>query len=108
MNRTKSVTKPRDGKMASLVRLYFQQVDAFNSRVPEDDAEALLDSTASTTMRKMIGVPAVSWEDALAALDWLIKEDAIEMSGDTDFEQTAASIVYALRAYLEGRDTRVN
>jgi hypothetical protein len=57
-------------------------------------------------MRKIIGVPAVSQEDALAALDWLIKEKAIEMGNGTSFERTAKSIVYALRGYLDGKDAR--
>jgi hypothetical protein len=97
--------------LSSLVRLYFQQVDDFNSRATRADetdkeANALLDRTAIKTMRKMIGVPVESREDALAALDWLIKEDAIEMSGDAPFERAAASIVYALRGYLDGKNAR--
>jgi hypothetical protein len=99
------------GELARLVRLYFDQCDAFNAYADRTDdaaeemayADALADETFDETMRKMVGVPVRTREDALAVLEWLVKDDAIELDEEYAFGRTAASLISALRSYLEGR-----
>ena len=54
----------------------------------------------------MIGVPAESAEDAIAALGWIIEdgEDSeIELGGDTDWGRASESLLHAARDYLASR-----
>jgi hypothetical protein len=72
----------------ALVRRYFEEVEYFNATSLADDrsdeeSDALAEATFDKTMHEMVGVPARSRDDALAALEWLIKEgaDLDELSG---------------------------
>ena len=61
----------------------------------------LADTTWKKTMKEMIGLPARTADDALAALDWLVRDDAeldvIRMYGP---DNIVASLVTAIRGYL--------
>jgi hypothetical protein len=94
--------------LAALVHRYFAEVDAFNTRALSDpstdeEADALAAATYNATLRQMIGVPARSMGDALAALDWLIKEGAdleSEYAGDLFFGEIVTSLVDAIRGHI--------
>src|SRR5665648_401837 len=65
------------GQLAVLVRRYFAEIDAFNAfALTDEQADACAAATYEKTMLEMVGVPAITREDALAALDWLIKDGA--------------------------------
>jgi hypothetical protein len=54
----------------------------------------------------MIGVPARAAENALAALDWLIRDGVdfeIEYHDDPESSHEEVSLVAAIRGYIEGR-----
>jgi hypothetical protein len=89
------------GELAALVQRYFAEVDVFNSSGEEDDAAAdrLAAATFDQTLQKMIGVPARSRADALAAIEWLIaegKHSMIEFSEYSLYSRVSKS----LTAYL--------
>ena len=94
------------GQLAALVRRYYDEVDAFNAiaLATDEASDSLADATYNATMSKMIGVPARSADDALAAMDWLIREGAdsmIELDPDgTAWAQTCVSLVNAVRDYI--------
>jgi hypothetical protein len=89
------------GQLATLVHRYFDEVDAFNTRAltdasTDEEADALAEATYNATLRQMIGVPARTMGDALAALDWLIKEGADlenEYAGDLFFGAKCLSMI---------------
>ena len=63
----------------------------------------LADQPFDATLREMVGVPASTREDALAAITWIIfegKEFMIDLDGDTLYRQVACSLTVALRDYL--------
>ena len=101
------------GELAALVRQYFKQVAAFNKTSvgdyrTDEQNDALAEATYEATQERMIGVPARTAEDALAALDWLIKEGVdfeIDYSDEPDgrHEEVVVSLVTAIRSYIEGR-----
>jgi hypothetical protein len=89
-------------------------MDAFNrewDRTDWSDKEAAAVAAASyeATMMQMVGVPARTAEDALAALDWLIKYEAALDHLDPEWRESflscrvAGSLVDAIRTYLQGR-----
>jgi hypothetical protein len=96
-----------------LVRRYFAEVDAFNDFALADErtdeqADAFAAATYEKTMLEMVGVPARTREDALAALEWLIRDgaDLDELNQQEDwnpFCNVAGSLVDAIRGYIEGR-----
>jgi len=101
------------GELAALCRRYWQQVDAFNNLedLSDDESDAHAAATFERTVRLMIGVSARNAEDALAALDWLIKEstnmylvlndtagDAFDP--DNDLDCLTVSLVRAVRGYI--------
>jgi hypothetical protein len=103
------------GELASLIDLYWRQVDAFNATqfLNDDEINALAAITYETTRKRMVGVPARTAEDAVAALDWLIK-DGCDLSilsddgGDSesdgpigDCHTLVVSLVNAIRGYIE-------
>jgi hypothetical protein len=97
------------GQLAALVHRYFAEVDAFNARALSDgytneEADALADATFEATLRQMIGVPARTTGDALAALNWLIKEGAdLESEYGEDvlfFGEVVTSLVDAIKDYI--------
>jgi hypothetical protein len=105
-------------ELAGLVRRYFAETADFNRIAvqdgrTDDDNDALADATYETTLERMIGVPARSAEDALAALDWLVKEEAdfgtdYDQGEDDDdalgqHVQVVTSLVDAIRGYIEGK-----
>jgi hypothetical protein len=98
------------GQLAALVHRYFDEVDAFNAHAlsdgcTDDEADALAETTFNATLRQMIGVPARTTADALAALDWLIKEGANledEYGGEDVlfFGEVVTSLVDAIRDHI--------
>ena len=65
----------------------------------DEENDALAEATFEATREQMVGVPARTAEDALAALDWLIKEgvdfETDYLSSDPlgDHEEVVASLV---------------
>lgn len=92
--------------LASLVQHYWEEVDGD----PDLDDEGKVNATARLTMSKMVGVPAETAEDALAALDCLLAEgvdlgqdyDPINLSGGNGLCVTTTSLTHAIRDYLAG------
>jgi hypothetical protein len=90
------------------VKRYFAEIDAFNGFVITDnrgdeEANAMAEATYEATRERMIGVPARSAEDALAAMDWLTKEGVdfeTELGDDGPHEQVVTSLVDAIRNYI--------
>jgi hypothetical protein len=112
-----------DGELAALVKLYFEQLAEFNATDHKTDRESNRHAatTYEKTRKQMIGVPARSAEDAIAAIDFLVKEsefDTVDLSvnqvldedanlwmaiADEPMDPVAMSLVKAVRGYLEGR-----
>ena len=86
-----SFTEGKPGELASLIRRYFEEVKTFHdSDLVADDDYFLADAPFDATLRKMVGAPASTREDALAAITWIIfegKESMIELAGDTLYGQ---------------------
>jgi hypothetical protein len=106
-------TRAAGGELAALCRRYWEQVEVFNNLedLSDDESDAHAAATFECTVRLMIGVPARNAEDALAALDWLIKEstnmylvlndtagDAFDPNNDLDC--LTVSLVRAVRGYI--------
>ena len=97
-------------ELAVLVHRYFEEVDAFNAwcsaTYPDDDAfDARAASTYDATCDRMLGMPVRTAKDAVAALDWLIRDEAhLDVLGDgyRRDESIVVSLVEALRDYLTG------
>jgi hypothetical protein len=86
-------TNPTD-TLAGLIARFRSEFEAFNDEVPTDRA---IDGTAwsyERTLLKMVGVPALTKADALAALDLILEEP-----GDAD--NFVLSLVTTVRAYIE-------
>ncbi len=93
-----TMAKGEPGQLASLVKLYFAQVDTFNNTEHPTDAE--FDAHAGpyhATLEQMVGVPALTAEDALAAIDWLVKEGADLESEYGYYGDIVTSMVDAVR-----------
>jgi hypothetical protein len=104
-------------QLAALVRRYWAEIiDAFNvsgfnpvtgQYRSDKKSDALAAATFEKTMLEMVGVPARTREDALAALDWLIKDgadlDELNQGDWNQFSKVAGSLVDAIRGYIEGR-----
>jgi hypothetical protein len=103
-----AMARGEPGQLAALVSRYFAEVDAFNTRAltdasTDEEADALAEATYRTTLRQMIGTPARTPDDALAALDWLFKEDADfknEYGGAGLFGRVVTSLVDAIKDYI--------
>jgi hypothetical protein len=72
------------GELAELIRLYWKQVDYFNSasHVSDEDSEALAASTYEATLHRLAEAPVRTREDAFAAIEWILreaKEDGIDI-----------------------------
>jgi len=100
------------GELAALVRQYFAELDAFEAWATETDpsdeeSNRRAECTFNATRERMMGVPARSREDALAALDWLMKDCELGLHEYLDDQQwqhssVVASMLAAIRGYLEG------
>jgi hypothetical protein len=96
-----SVGEPSE--LAALVRRYFAEIDAFNTFArnrTDEEADAFAASTFEKTMRQIVGVPARTRKDALAALEFLEREEFIE-TWVNDGEGLSESLVAAIRGYIE-------
>jgi len=105
-------TMGEPGELAALVRRYFAETEAFCSFArdrTDEECDAFAATTYEGTMERMVGIPAWTAEDALAALDWLIKDEANLGHLDTESREwhvgsrVAGSLVDAIREYIEGR-----
>jgi hypothetical protein len=103
-------------ELAAIVRRYFAELDEFDSMpghvfdaLPDAEVHAIANATYAGTAKKMIGVPARTPADALAAVDWIIREgrdSVIEIDGKPDaflYNRVTHSLIHALRDYLAGR-----
>lgn len=99
---------PVEGSLAGVVKRYFAEIDAFNSthHATDEESNAHADATYERTLSMMIGVPARTGEDALAVLDWLLRE-GVNLNctyGDIDEEcaygRAATWLVDTLHDYL--------
>ena len=91
-------------ELAALVRRYFEEVEAFNSadHATDEESNALAEATYEATLEQIIRTPARTQADALAVIEFMEKEDLIEHYWVCDDENVPASLVAALRVYLEG------
>jgi hypothetical protein len=97
------------GELASILALYWQQVDEFNDaqHISDEESDAHAAATYEATLRRVIGMPARTSNDALAALDWLSKEsewnhlnlDQIEWN-DNEYGSAVVSLAHAIRGYI--------
>ena len=65
------------GELASLIRRYFAELEEFSNALPnwlEDDENFLADQPFDVTLRELVGVPAQTADDALWAMEWIIRE----------------------------------
>jgi hypothetical protein len=95
----------REVSLAALIARYFDEVHTFNATTHQTDAEsnAHAAATYTATLRKIVGVPARTSDDAAAALNWLIKENIdfeTEYHGYGLFGRVVTSLVDALKGYI--------
>jgi hypothetical protein len=108
--------KAGGGELAALVRRYFAEVETFNATDHKTDREfdAHADATYNATLEQMVGVPVRTKGDALAVVDWLIKEgsdlscefDDSVQDDDMLFIRLTTSLVIGLREYLASTEVR--
>jgi hypothetical protein len=101
-----AIAAGEDGELSVLVRRYFEQVDVFNRVAVQDGRtdkqnDALARATYEKTTRQIVGVPARTRKDALAALEFLEREEFIETWANNG-EGLSESLVAAIRGYIEG------
>ena len=102
------LSKEADGpsELAALVRRDYEEVDAFNlvAHLTGEASDAHADATYNATMAEMIGVPARTASDALAAMEWLTREGAgsmIELDAEgTPWSKTCLSLMNAVKEYI--------
>jgi secreted PhoX family phosphatase len=101
-----TMASPQIEGLAALISRYFAEVNTFNATPHRTDKESTAHAKATyeATLRQMIGMPAHTTGDALAALDWLTKEGAdfsLEYGDDsTFFGRVVTSLVDAIRGYI--------
>jgi len=94
---------------------YWAEIDAFNvsgfnpvtgQYRSDKKSDAVAAATYEKTLLAMVGVPARTREDALAALDWLIKEgtdlDELNQGDWNPFCKVAGSLVMPSEAISKG------
>ena len=87
------------GEFAAVVRRYFELVEIINETPHETDEELDADVDRTRPLLDAIqDVPIETAGDALAAMDFLIRENCIE-----DGWGPVEAIVQGLRGYLAGR-----
>ena len=92
--------------MAALIQRYHSEVDAFNATDHPTDKDSNAHATYQATIREMIGVPARSAEDALAAIDFFIKEGAdlmIELGGGDDHDTRIEELIALVADHVVAR-----
>lgn len=99
-------------ELAALIRRWWAEGDAFNALPNDilgDHASAIANSTYNATANQMIGVPARTPEDTLAAIEWLIREDDANERIHFDdsvcgclYDRVSHSLMHAVRDYLAG------
>ena len=98
------------GRLAGLVAQYFAQAEAVNKTRHETDEELTthVQATTGKMLKKLVGVPAPTARDALAALDFLVAEGAIQEIGDgSNFGAAVNSLVEAIQGYLLSQAPKV-
>jgi hypothetical protein len=82
-----SVASSYGGELAALIRLYWQQVDEYNTmdHYSDEHSDRHAAATYERTMRLMVGVPARNAEDALTS--------SRRVAGRTWFSMTAMRTV---------------
>lgn len=95
--------EPTESSLATLVDRYFGEVATFSEAELKTDEEchALAAATYEATLREIAGVPARTPQDALAAFDFLIREEVFEEgTGIGNFGPAVESMVQAIRSHL--------
>lgn len=99
-----TMAKREASQLAALISRYFAEVDVFNATPHPTDKEfnTHAATTFDRTLRQMIGVPARTADDALAAIDFLIREEASfeELAYGNQWARVVASLVDAIRGYI--------
>ena len=90
------------GELAALIQRYFEETDAFSSWSSEtspsdEEFDARADATFNATSEALSSVPARTREDALAAIEFLERENCVETSW-----APAEALLNAIRGYIEG------
>ena len=87
-------------ELAGLIRRYWVEWNAFPNGASDDEINAYVAATFRATEDAMIGVPARTAEDALAALDFLIRESEDFELDLSDDEGLHGSLIGAVRDYI--------
>jgi hypothetical protein len=100
-----NVMATRSGELASLMRRYWAEIDVFNATPHPTDKEsdAHAASTYEFTLAQMIGVPARSRDDALAAFQFIRDELELEDRFGGDLADALSSLLDAVDGYISGR-----
>ena len=88
--------------LALMINRYQVESVAFNNHpgsMSDKDVDILMEKTCMRTLRSMNGLPALTPEDALAAIDF-IQEEAIHPLQDNLFNRTIEGMLNALRAHV--------
>ena len=98
------MTKQSTGVALSVViKRYWAEIEAFENTPHTDVAvsDAQADETFIRTQKEMIGLPARTADDALAALDWLVRREAeLIQVGSDGYLPIVESLVTAIHGYL--------
>jgi hypothetical protein len=103
-----SIALGEPGELANLIRKYWSEIDFFNTRTlgwSDEESDAFAAQTFEATLEQLIGVPARSADDAIAALEWVLKEGKYNMISFSwePHGSAAQSLINAARDYLAGR-----
>jgi hypothetical protein len=102
----KAVGATGPSELAALINRYWAQVDAWNAIEDKTDEEFHADTPFDATLEQMVDVPARTADDAVAAIDWILKEGkedtSIGFDRDSDmlFDRIAVSLMDAVRGYV--------
>jgi hypothetical protein len=85
-----------EDRVLTRIRRYDAEAEAFNSteHKTDEESDAHADSTYNRTCSEFVGVPAMTAASAIAALDFVIREE-LPMLGryECDFEDTRCATI---------------
>ena len=102
-----SFAEGKSGALATLIRRYFAELEAFqnaDSDWLQDDHNFLADQPYDATLRELIGIPAHSADDALCAIEFILREGegCAIIGGESLYGRVGESLATAIRDYLAG------
>ena len=99
-----TATMGEAGRLSALMVRLQAEEKRWRDECDDNLSDALYEKIVTPTMGAIIGVPARTPEDALAAIDYLIREQLIE-EGAKDFGAMVDSLVEAIRGYIVSTKT---